>query len=134
LSGLGCPTPKHDTGLSHRTAIDVTGRKRAEEEREGLRQARVDLAHVSRVTTMRKPTTSLAFEDKPIVAAVTNTDMRGLARDQDDLEARRRGTTWNSLSAGPSLNGTVAACGLLATLRVAQAFYFTLPARMEPRE
>jgi hypothetical protein len=129
------PKPKHDTGVSHRTAIDVTGRKRAEEERERLRQARVDLAHVSRVTTMRKPTASLAFEDQPIVAAVANTDMRGLARDQDDLEeARRHGTTWNSLSAGPSLNRTVAACGLLATLGVAQAFYFTLPARMEPRE
>jgi FixJ family two-component response regulator len=59
---------------------------------------------------------SLAFEDQPVVAAVTNTDMREPARNQDDLvETRRHGTTWNSLSAGPSLNRTAAACGLLAT-------------------
>jgi hypothetical protein len=95
----------------------------------------VDLAHVTRVTNMRKPMASLAFEDQPVVAAVTNTDMREPARNQDDLvETRRHGTIWNSLSAGPSLNRTAAACGLLATLRVAQAFYFTPPTRMEPWE
>src|SRR6266849_6430760 len=44
------------------TSIDVTERKRAEEERERLRQAQAELAHVSRVTTMGELTASLAHE------------------------------------------------------------------------
>src|SRR5207249_2356865 len=56
-------------------------RKRAEE---ASRQARADLAHVSRVTTMGELTASLAHEvNQPIGAAVTNanTCIRWLARD-----------------------------------------------------
>jgi len=34
------------------TVIDITERKRADEERERLRQVQADLAHLSRVTTM----------------------------------------------------------------------------------
>jgi len=68
---------------------DVTERTRAEE---ALRQAKADLAHVSRVTTMGELTASLAHEIKqPIAAAVTdaNTCLRWLGRDQPDLvEAR----------------------------------------------
>jgi hypothetical protein len=37
------------------------------------------------------------------------------------------GKTWHSRSAGQSMNSTLAACGLLATLRMAQAVYFDLP-------
>jgi PAS domain S-box-containing protein len=74
------------------TSIDVTERKRAEEEREKLRQAQADLAHVSRVTTMGELSASLAHEIKqPIAAAITdaNTCLRWLARDEPDLEEAR---------------------------------------------
>src|ERR1700730_2123007 len=70
------------------TSIDVTERKRADEERERLRQAQADLAYVTRVTTMGELTASLAHEIRqPISAAVTNakTCMRWLGRDEPDL-------------------------------------------------
>jgi signal transduction histidine kinase len=72
--------------------MDVTERKRAEEERERLRQAKADLAHVTRVTTMGELTASLAHEIKqPISAAVTDakTCLRWLGRDQPDLAEAR---------------------------------------------
>src|ERR1700730_13607457 len=51
------------------SAMDITERKRAEEERETLRQAQADLAHVSRVTTLGELTASLAHEvNQPIAA------------------------------------------------------------------
>ena len=56
------------------------------------RQAQVDLAHVSRVTTMGELTASLAHEvNQPIAAAVTDakTCLRWLTRDQPDLEEAR---------------------------------------------
>jgi PAS domain S-box-containing protein len=74
------------------TMIDVTERKRAEEERERLRQAQADLAHVNRVATMGELTASVAHEvNQPIAAAVTNakTCLRWLTRDQPDLEEAR---------------------------------------------
>jgi len=74
------------------TVIDITDRKRADEEREKLRQALADLAHVNRVTTMGELTASLAHEvNQPIAAAVTNasTCVRWLTRDQPDLEEAR---------------------------------------------
>jgi len=70
------------------TVIDVTERKRAEQERERLRQVQADLAHLSRVTTMVELTASLAHEIKqPISAALTNarTCLRWLGRDTPDL-------------------------------------------------
>jgi len=74
------------------TVMDVTERKRAEEERERLRQVQADLAYLSRVTTMGELTASLAHEIRqPITAAVTNakTCLRWLGRDQPDVgEAR----------------------------------------------
>ena len=71
------------------TAMDVTERKRAEEERERLRQAQADLAHISRVTTIGELTGALAHEIKqPIAAAITdaNTCLRWLTRDHPDLQ------------------------------------------------
>ncbi|MCU1296285.1 MAG: hypothetical protein JWO91_563 [Acidobacteriaceae bacterium] len=71
------------------TVMDVTERKRADEEREALRQAQADLAHANRVTTMGELTASLSHEvNQPIAAAVTdaNTCLRWLMRDQPDLE------------------------------------------------
>jgi C4-dicarboxylate-specific signal transduction histidine kinase len=76
--------------------MDVTARKRAEEERERLRQAQADLAHVNRVTTMGELTASLAHEvNQPIAAAVTNanTCVRWLTRDRPDLEEAREAAT-----------------------------------------
>jgi len=70
------------------TSIDVTERKRADEERERLRQVQADLAHLSRVTTMGELTASLAHEIRqPISAAVTNgkTCLRWLSRDKPDV-------------------------------------------------
>jgi PAS domain S-box-containing protein len=70
------------------TSIDVTERKRADEERERLRQAQADLAHLSRVTTMGELTASLAHEIRqPISAAVTDakTCLRWLGRDEPDV-------------------------------------------------
>jgi len=74
------------------SVIDITDRKRAEQERERLRQAQADLAHVNRVTTMGELTASLAHEvNQPIAAAVTNakTCLRWLTRDQPNLEEAR---------------------------------------------
>jgi PAS domain S-box-containing protein len=71
------------------SSTNITQRKLAEE---ALRQARADLAHVSRVTTMGELTASLAHEvNQPIAAAVTNanTCLRWLTRDQPDLEEAR---------------------------------------------
>jgi PAS domain S-box-containing protein len=72
---------------------DVTERKQAEEERERLRQAQADLAHVTRVTTMVELTASLAHEvNQPIAAAVTNSNtcLRWLSRDPPDVEEARQ--------------------------------------------
>jgi PAS domain S-box-containing protein len=74
------------------TVIDVTERKRAEEERERLRQTQADLARVNRVTTMGELTASLAHEvNQPIAAAVTsaNSCIRWLAADVPNLEKAR---------------------------------------------
>jgi PAS domain S-box-containing protein len=71
------------------TGIDVTERKRAEEERERLRQAHAELARVNRITTMGELTASLAHEvNQPIAAAATNarTSVRWLTREHPDLE------------------------------------------------
>jgi signal transduction histidine kinase len=67
-------------------------RKLAREERERLRQAQSDLAHINRVTTMGELTASLAHEIRqPIAAAVTNakTCLRWLGRDEPDVAEAR---------------------------------------------
>ena len=74
------------------TLVDVTERKRADEERERLRQVQADLARIARVTAMGELTASLAHEIKqPIAAAVTdaNTCLRWLTRDPPDMEEAR---------------------------------------------
>ncbi|MCU1239955.1 MAG: multi-sensor signal transduction histidine kinase [Candidatus Acidoferrum typicum] len=78
------------------TVMDVTERKRAEEERERLRQVQADLAHLSRITTMGELTASLAHEIRqPITAALTNakTSLRWLDRDTPELEEARAATS-----------------------------------------
>jgi len=72
--------------------LDLTERKRAEEERERLRQAQADLARISRITTMGELTASLSHEIKqPITAAITDarTCLRWLAQERPDLEEVR---------------------------------------------
>jgi C4-dicarboxylate-specific signal transduction histidine kinase len=70
--------------------MDVTAAKRAEEE---LHQARADLAHVTRVTTLGELTASIAHEvNQPIAAVITNADagLRWLAAQPPDLEEARQ--------------------------------------------
>ncbi len=67
-----------------------------EQGEEVLRQAKADLAHVSRVTTMGELTASLAHEvNQPIAAAVTNanTCSRWLATDPPNVEEARAAAT-----------------------------------------
>ncbi|HEY1484118.1 MAG TPA: ATP-binding protein, partial [Candidatus Acidoferrum sp.] len=74
------------------TVMDVTDRKRAEKERERLRQVQADLARVNRMTTMGELTASLAHEvNQPIAAAVTsaNSCIRWLGADVPNLEKAR---------------------------------------------
>src|SRR6202790_125230 len=88
------PSPAETRALemaTHLAGIAIE-RKLAREERERLRQAQADLAHVNRVTTMGEMTASLAHEvNQPIAAAVTNanTCLRGLMRGQPDVEEAR---------------------------------------------
>jgi PAS domain S-box-containing protein len=74
------------------TSVDVTERKRVDQERERLRQLQADLARVTRVTTMGELTASLAHEvNQPIAAASTNanTCLRWLAGDTPNIEEAR---------------------------------------------
>jgi PAS domain S-box-containing protein len=84
------PSPAETRALemaTHLAGIAIE-RKLAREERERLRQAQADLAHINRVTTMGELTASLAHEIKqPITAAVTDakTCLRWLHRDEPDV-------------------------------------------------
>lgn len=74
------------------SSMDITERKRAEEESERLRQLESDLAHINRVNMMGELATALAHEIKqPISASVTsaNACLRWLAHDPPDLERAR---------------------------------------------
>ena len=69
-------------------AVDVTERKRAEEEREKLRQLEGELARMSRVTVMGQLAASLAHElNQPLAAAINdaNACLRWLSRDPPNL-------------------------------------------------
>jgi PAS domain S-box-containing protein len=88
------PSPAETRALemaTHLAGIAIE-RKLAREERERLRQAQADLAHINRVTTMGELTASLAHEIKqPITAAGTDakTCLRWLGRDYPDVEEAR---------------------------------------------
>jgi len=94
VHGIGHPVlkPSGETGEFMGILMDVTERRRADAERERLRQTEADLAYVTRVTTMGELTASLAHEIKqPISAAVTNakTCMRWLGRHDPDVSEAR---------------------------------------------
>jgi len=76
--------------------MDITERKRAEEERERLRQLEADLAHINRVNMMGELAAALAHEIKqPIAASITsaNACLRWLAHAPPDLERARAAAT-----------------------------------------
>ena len=73
-------------------STDIEDRKRAEHERERLRQLEADLAHVNRVSTLGEMAASLAHEIKqPIAAAITsaNSCMEWLAHEPPNLDRAR---------------------------------------------
>jgi PAS domain S-box-containing protein len=74
------------------TAVDVTDRKRAEEERERLRQLEADLAHIDRVSMMGELAASIAHEvNQPLSGVVVNANacLRWLAGDSPNLDEAR---------------------------------------------
>ena len=76
------------------TTIDVTDRKRAEEQRGKLRQLEADLAHINRVSIMGELTASIAHEvNQPLAGVVNNASagLRWLAGDSPNLEEAREG-------------------------------------------
>jgi PAS domain S-box-containing protein len=87
LIGLATFAESGDQGVAF--VLDLTERKRAEQERERLRQAETDLAYMTRVATMGELALSLAHEMKqPIAGAVINAKacVRWLQRDAPDVE------------------------------------------------
>jgi PAS domain S-box-containing protein len=74
------------------TLTDIEDRKRAEQEREKLRQLEADLAHLNRVSMLGEMAASLAHEIKqPIAAAITsaNTCIEWLAHEPPNLDRAR---------------------------------------------
>ena len=73
-------------------ARDITDRKRAEKEREHLRQLEAELAHINRVSIMGEMTASIAHEiNQPLSGVVSNGSacLRWLAADTPNLEEAR---------------------------------------------
>src|ERR1700732_996843 len=92
LRGIGHHNPSQQIGEYVGITMDMTERKRAEEEREKLRQLEADLAHINRVNMMGELAAALAHEIRqPIAASITsaNACLRWLARDPPDLERAR---------------------------------------------
>src|SRR3984893_2835613 len=92
LRGIGHHNPSQKIGEYIGITMDITERKRAEEEREKLRQLEADLAHINRVNMMGELAAALAHEIRqPIAASITsaNACLRWLARDPPDLERAR---------------------------------------------
>jgi PAS domain S-box-containing protein len=92
LRGIGHHNPSQEIGEYVGITMDITERKRAEEERERLRQLEADLAHINRVNMMGELAAALAHEIKqPIAASITSANalLRWLAHDPPDLERVR---------------------------------------------
>jgi C4-dicarboxylate-specific signal transduction histidine kinase len=78
------------------TLTDIEDRKRAEQEREKLRELEADLAHINRVSTLGEMAASLAHEIKqPIAAAITsaNSCIEWLAHEPPNLDRARAAAT-----------------------------------------
>ena len=74
--------------------VDVTATKQAEEK---LHKAQMELAHVTRVTTLGELTTSIAHEvNQPLAAVIANAEacLRWLDHETPNLAAARRSAEW----------------------------------------
>src|ERR1700723_3498863 len=92
LRTIGHHNPSEEVGYYVGITMDITERKRAEEERERLHQLEAELAHTTRVNMMGELAAALAHEIKqPIAASVTSANalLRWLAHDPPDLERAR---------------------------------------------
>jgi PAS domain S-box-containing protein len=92
LRAIGHRNASGEPGEYVGVTMDITERKRAEEERERLRQLEAELAHINRVNMMGELAAALAHEIKqPIAASITSANalMRWLAHDPPDLERAR---------------------------------------------
>ncbi len=92
LCAIGHRNASGEPGEYVGVTMDITERKRAEEERERLRQLEAELAHITRVNMMGELAAALAHEIKqPIAASVTSANalLRWLAHDPPDLERAR---------------------------------------------
>jgi PAS domain S-box-containing protein len=82
------PAETHALEMATHLAGIAIERRLARAERERLRQAQADLAHINRVTTLGELTASLAHEiEQPISAAITDakTCLRWLSRGEPDV-------------------------------------------------
>ncbi|GAB2551870.1 PAS domain-containing sensor histidine kinase [Rhodanobacter koreensis] len=92
LRTIGHHNPLGEIGEYVGITMDITERKRAEDERERLRQLENDLAHINRVNMMGELAAALAHEIKqPIAASITSANalLRWLAHEPPDLERAR---------------------------------------------
>ena len=92
LRTIGHHNPSGEVGEYVGITMDVTERKRAEEERGRLRQLEGELARVNRVNMMGELAAALAHEIKqPIAAAITNANAlsRWLAHEPPELDRAR---------------------------------------------
>jgi len=90
---------KPDEGVAF--VIDMTDRKRAEEKlrasEQRLLDAQMELAHITRVTTLGELTVSIAHEvNQPLAAVVANAEaaLRWLRRRTPDVDAACRSVEW----------------------------------------
>jgi PAS domain S-box-containing protein len=90
---------KPDEGVSF--VIDITDRKRAEERLRASEQrfldAQMELAHVTRITTLGELAASIAHEvSQPLAGVIANAEacLRWLDRGTPDLNAARRSVEW----------------------------------------
>jgi len=89
---LGHHNPTGEIGDYVGTTIDITERKRAEQEHEKLRRLEGELAHINRLNMMGELAAALAHEIKqPIAASITsaNACVRWLERNPPDLARAR---------------------------------------------
>jgi PAS domain S-box-containing protein len=79
------------------TGADITAIIRADHAEEALRKARMELAHVTRVTMLGELTASIAHEvSQPLAAIISNAEacLQWLGRGVPDLYAARRSAEW----------------------------------------
>jgi PAS domain S-box-containing protein len=92
LRGIGHHSSAQEAGEYVGITMDITDQKRAEEERERLRQLEAEVAHTNRVNMMGELAAALAHEIKqPIAASITSANalLRWLAHEPPDLDRAR---------------------------------------------